>query len=261
MTGVQKQGDPSVSVFSDGRAASPHVTIVSADTLLAAALSTLLGEKGVLDVSAAKSFEEIPPGVPDRPSAVVYDLSGSGSGPFDPGPIAAFTARGRKAPVVVLTTSERFEVVPALLEAGVRGIVGRDADADEFVAAVTEVAGGRVFLSRGMMDLLVAHVARCPVDRAAAHLHDTESLAPRERDIVRLLSTGMTNREIAAALHVSEGTVKTHLGRVMVKWSVRDRLQVVLRAIGRLHVTPADLPDGDPADPRPVGEAPSAVQG
>lgn len=222
--------------------AAPCVTIVSADTLLAAALSTLLCEKGVFDVSAAKSFEDVTAGNPDRPSVVVYDLSGAG--PLDPGPIAAFTSGGRKAPVIVLTTSESFDVVPALLDAGVRGIVGRDADADEFVTAVTEVAGGRIFVSRGMMDLLVAHVARCPVDRAAAHLQDAESLAPRERDIVRLLSTGMTNREIAAALHVSEGTVKTHLGRVMVKWSVRDRLQVVLRAIGRLHVTAADSGGG-----------------
>lgn len=241
MTGVQKQGDPIAGALSEGPTAAPRVTIVSADTLLAAALSTLLGEKGVLDVSAAKSFEDIPEGIPDRPSAVVYDLSGAG--PLDPGPIAAFTSGGPRAPVVVLTTSESFDVVPALLEAGVRGIVGRDADADEFVTAVTEVAGGRVFVSRGMMDLLVAHVARCPADRAAAHLRDTESLAPRERDIVQLLSTGMTNREIAAALHVSEGTVKTHLGRVMVKWSVRDRLQVVLRAIGRLHVTAPELSD------------------
>jgi len=241
VTGVQKVEEPVAGVRAEGPTAMPQVTIVSADTLLAAALSTLLCEKGVLDVSAAKSFEEIPERIPDRPSAVVYDLSGAGQ--LDPGPIAAFTTGERGTPVVVLTTSERFEVVPALLEAGVRGIVGRDADAEEFVTAVTEVAGGRVFLSRGMMDLLVAHVARCPADRAAAHLKDTESLAPRERDIVLLLSKGMTNREIAAALHVSEGTVKTHLGRVMVKWSVRDRLQVVLRAIGRLHVTTPELGD------------------
>lgn len=238
MTGVQKYEDPVAGALSEGPAAMPHVTIVSTDTLLAAALSTLLCEKGVLGVSAAKTFEDVPEGIQDRPFAVVYDLAGTG--PLDPGPIAAFTSGGRKAPVVVLTTSERFDVVPALLEAGVRGIVGRDADADEFVTAITEVASGRVFLSRGMMDLLVAHVAGCPVEQADQHLHDTEVLAPRERDIVLLLSKGMTNREIAAALHVSEGTVKTHLGRVMVKWSVRDRLQVVLRAIGRLHVTPAD---------------------
>lgn len=218
---------------SEGPSAGPSdVVVVSADALVAAALSTVLAADPALRVTTGRSLAAITAG-PARRGApvVVYDLAPLV--PLDEAAVAAITSAASVVPLVAVVPTDPFEHVPALLQAGVRALVGRDADPEELTRAVAEVAQGHVYASHRVLRRLVDHVARCPVRGGSARLRDLEVLAPRERDIVRLLTRGMTNREIAGALHLSEATVKAHLGRVMIKWQVRDRLQVALHALGR----------------------------
>jgi len=207
------------------------VIVVSHDALVASALSAVLATESGLRVTASTSVAKtiVTASGETRP-IVVYDVGSDEPGSAD---LAALVAACQTSQLIAVTSSASFAQVAALLAAGARGIVGRNAGAEELGRAVAEVAVGHVFISRLMLREIVEHIARCPSRaEAGGRLTGDGLLAPRERDVVRLLLRGMTNREIAGALHLSEATVKAHLGRVMAKWQVRDRLQVALYALG-----------------------------
>ena len=165
------------------------------------------------------------------PPIVVYDVASETR--TERIALADLAGVSQRARVIAVTPAESFDRIPALLDAGACGIVGRNAASEELVRAVLEVADGHVFVSRLMLRQIVEHVARSAGRSRPVRVHGEELLAPRERDVVALLMRGMTNREIAANMHLSEATVKAHLGRVMSKWQVRDRLQVALHALDR----------------------------
>ncbi|MFV0375209.1 response regulator [Microbacterium sp.] len=131
--------------------------------------------------------------------------------------------------VVAITTfsSERY-VIPAL-RAGASGYLVKDAEPEQIVEAVREVHSGACVISpqvtRGLVDSV-----REARDAQPQPLSDGEALSERELDVVVALGRGRSNAEIAQDLHLSEATVKTHLGKVMTKWAVRDRVQVVIKA-------------------------------
>ena len=214
------------------------IVVVSGNGLMASGLSTILSAEFGRSVEQLGSIEAATALCRRRgdrsadPPVIVFDLTRTG-GPDD-GVLAALAAATPVARVIVIAPAEPFGRIRELFEAGVQGVVGSDADPNELVHAIVEAAGGNVIASRRVLRDLVDHVVRCPSRSVAADRGDLESLAPREREIVRLLMRGMTNREIATSLHLSEATVKSHLGRVMTRWQVRDRLQVVLRALGRI---------------------------
>ena len=129
--------------------------------------------------------------------------------------------------VLAITTFGSLEVSMPMLHAGATGFLFKDTDPDGIVAAVQNVHAGISVLSPEVMRrLLVTVTPEVP----PLNLSTDQTLTPREAAIVEMLAQGLSNGEIAAALFVSESTVKTHLGRVMEKWDVRDRLQVVLYA-------------------------------
>ncbi|MDO5633570.1 MAG: response regulator transcription factor [Micrococcus sp.] len=145
---------------------------------------------------------------------------------------AALTAELPETSVLAITTfsSEQY-LVPAL-RAGAAGYLVKDAPPAEVVEAVRRVhAGEAAFSAAVAQDLIAAATtpqagASGPVEPLVAH----EELTARELDVVRELAQGRSNAEIAQALFLGEATVKSHLGRVMEKWQVRDRVQVLLRA-------------------------------
>jgi len=85
-------------------------------------------------------------------------------------------------------------------------------------------------LSPSVTSELVASIRETPEPPRPVTLSAVETLSERELDVVRLLGQGLSNSEIAAELHLSEATVKTHLGNVMAKWGVRDRVQTLIHA-------------------------------
>jgi DNA-binding NarL/FixJ family response regulator len=131
--------------------------------------------------------------------------------------------------VVVLTTYDLDEYVFDALEAGASGFLLKDCPPAELVSALQVVAAGEALLSPRVTGRLVQEfVAIRGSRRDAAPLLDR--LTGRERQVLELLARGMSNAEIATALHVGATTVKTHVGAVLDKLGARDRVQAVVLA-------------------------------
>jgi DNA-binding NarL/FixJ family response regulator len=130
--------------------------------------------------------------------------------------------------VVILTTFELDEYIFDALRAGAAGFLVKDTDAVELIRAVRVVAAGESLLSPTVTRRLIAEfTARTRSPRPRPGLDD---LTAREREVVTLIASGLSNDEIAGRLYVSASTVKTHAGRAMTKLAARDRAQLVVAA-------------------------------
>jgi DNA-binding NarL/FixJ family response regulator len=131
--------------------------------------------------------------------------------------------------VVILTTFDLDEYVRPALAAGVSGFLLKDTPAERLGDAVRTVAEGHALLAPTVTRRLIdTYVERPTLDAGRAEL--LASLTPREDDVLRAMADGLSNAEIASRLHLGEGTVKTHVTRVLTKLGVRDRLQAVVFA-------------------------------
>lgn len=141
----------------------------------------------------------------------------------------AIVRGGSLSRVCVLTTYGLDEYVYDALAAGAAGFVIKTDSPDRIVAAIRAVAAGEFALGTDTTAQLVAGYLRGkrPSTNSGDPLGD---LTPRERDVFALVARGMTNAEVAEVLVVSEGTVKTHVARLLMKLGLRDRVQVVVFA-------------------------------
>ncbi|OFE17132.1 DNA-binding response regulator [Humibacillus sp. DSM 29435] len=149
-------------------------------------------------------------------------------------------ARGRTEPVLVLTTFDDDELVLQALRAGARGYLLKDVTLEELVGAVRTLAGGGTMVQPGITDRLLRAVRAGGTGVPVEHSETAAPLEPltvRELEVLRLMASGWSNREIAAALHLAEGTVKNHVSNVLLKLRTRDRTRAVVRALqlGLLH--------------------------
>ncbi|MEV4225024.1 response regulator transcription factor [Nonomuraea sp. NPDC049725] len=128
--------------------------------------------------------------------------------------------------VIVLTTFDLDEYAFAALRAGASGFLLKDAPADELVAAVRTVHAGDAVIAPSTTRRLLDHVAPTLPRPAGPGVQLTE----REREVLRRIAAGETNAEIAGRLYMAEGTVKTHVGRILAKLGLRDRVQAVIWA-------------------------------
>ncbi len=150
------------------------------------------------------------------------------------------TAADHSGRVLVLTTFDLDEYVYAALRAGASGFLLKDAPAEELVGAVRVVARGDALLSPSVTRKVVEEFAQLP-RRDVSPPAVLETLTPRERDILAELARGRSNAEIASRLVVSETTVKTHVGHVLLKLDLRDRVQAVVFAYEAGVVRPGGL--------------------
>jgi DNA-binding NarL/FixJ family response regulator len=128
--------------------------------------------------------------------------------------------------VIILTTFDLDEYVLAGLRAGASGFLLKDTLAGDLVSAVRVVASGEAVAAPSVTRRLIAHfLTEQPVPAQTSRL---AVLTPREREVLTLIALGRSNAEIAAELHLSEGTVKTHVGRILAKLQLRDRIQAVI---------------------------------
>ncbi|WP_406110599.1 response regulator [Kitasatospora purpeofusca] len=134
--------------------------------------------------------------------------------------------------VLILTTFEIDEYVAQALRAGAGGFLGKDAEPTELLAALRRVAGGEPLLSaaatRAVIDRLLAQPD--PDGAPAAAPERLAALTAREREVMAMAATGLSNEEIAARMYVSPFTVRTHIHRAMSKLDARDRAQLVALA-------------------------------
>jgi DNA-binding NarL/FixJ family response regulator len=131
--------------------------------------------------------------------------------------------------VVILTTFDLDEYVRPALAAGVSGFLLKDTPAERLGEAVRTVANGQALLAPTVTRRLIdTYVERPALDAERTAI--LRSLTPREDEVLRSMADGLSNAEIALRLHLGEGTVKTHVARVLSKLGVRDRLQAVVFA-------------------------------
>jgi DNA-binding NarL/FixJ family response regulator len=130
--------------------------------------------------------------------------------------------------VVILTTFELDEYVFEGLRAGAAGFLVKDTGAAELIRAVRVVAAGESLLSPTVTRRLIAEFASRT--RPPRSLDGVEELTPREREVVALIASGLSNEEISREIYVSPSTVKTHAARAMTKLRARDRAQLVVFA-------------------------------
>ncbi len=130
--------------------------------------------------------------------------------------------------IIILTTFELDEYVFEALRNGASGFLVKDTEPAELIQAVRVVAAGDALLSPGVTRRLIAEYAsRAKEPRSG---HDLGLLTDREREVLTLVGTGMTNDEIARKLFMSPATAKTHVSRAMMKLHARDRAQLVVIA-------------------------------
>jgi DNA-binding NarL/FixJ family response regulator len=138
--------------------------------------------------------------------------------------------------VLILTTFELDEYVFEAIRSGASGFLVKDTEPDELVQAVRVVAAGDALLSPGVTRRLIAEFAaraKEPDDPGGL-----EELTDREREVLALVGTGLTNHEIAKRIYISPATAKTHVSRAMIKLRARDRAQLVVIAYEQGLVRP-----------------------
>ena len=174
-----------------------------------------------------------------RPDVVMMDIQMPGSdGLAATRRITSDTEQHSR--VIILTTFERDEYVFEALHAGASGFLLKNAPPEQLIDAVRVVASGDALLAPSVTRRIIEQFARRPVDPVVRER--LESLTQREREVLVMLARGNSNSELAAALFVSEGTVKTHVSSLLTKLEVRDRVQAVVLAYESGLVTPGRSP-------------------
>ncbi|GAA1429538.1 response regulator transcription factor [Microlunatus lacustris] len=142
------------------------------------------------------------------------------------------TAAGHPARVLVLTTFDLDEYVFAALKAGASGFLLKDARPAELLSAIRDVAAGDAVVAPSATRRLLEQVVPTLPGRPTEHTPDPRLalLTARELDVLAEIAAGASNSEIGARLYLAEGTVKTHIGRLLAKLEVRDRVGLVLFA-------------------------------
>ncbi|WP_026416036.1 response regulator [Actinomadura oligospora] len=147
---------------------------------------------------------------------------------------------GTPSRVIMLTTFDLDRYVYAALAAGASGFLLKDVSPEHLAAAVRLVRTGDALLAPSITRRLVERFAtRADAAEPATALHrDLTPLTTRELEVLRLLARGRTNAELAAHLHLSEATVKTHVARILSKLDLRDRAQAIIVAYETGLITP-----------------------
>jgi DNA-binding NarL/FixJ family response regulator len=147
---------------------------------------------------------------------------------------------GSPSRVIILTTFDVDEYAYAALRAGASGFLLKDAPPADLISAIRAVASGDAVVAPSTTRRLLSNLThRPPIADGDGDAHPAlQLLTPREREVMLAVSRGLSNSEIAASLVLSEATVKTHVGRILAKLELRDRVQIVVFAYDNGLVSP-----------------------
>lgn len=206
-----------------------RILLADDQSLFREALRMLISSQPDLEVvgEAANGAEAVKLADSFRPNVVLMDLQM----PVMNG-VAATRQLHSTQPdchVIALTTFDGDEYIFDCLRAGAVGYLLKDAPSENLFAAIRAAARGESFLQPSVTTRVLAEFTRLS-DQPVASVTLVEPLSDREHEILRLIAKGSTNREIAEALFITEGTVKNHVTNILSKLDVRDRTQAALKA-------------------------------
>jgi len=206
------------------------ILIVDDQSLFREGLRTLLSVQPDFDVigEAGNGEEALRMAIKFKPDVILMDLRM----PVMDGVTATLRLHENnpQVKVLVLTTFDDDEYVFDGLRAGAVGYLLKDVSSEKLFEAIRAADRGEYFLQPSITAKVMAEFSRLSRIAPSSVEVLAEPLSPREMEILRLVATGASNREIADTLVIAEGTVKNHLTNILGKLSVKDRMQAVLKA-------------------------------
>jgi DNA-binding NarL/FixJ family response regulator len=166
----------------------------------------------------AQTIDRVPQ---SRPDVLLLDIRMPKKSGVDV--LRELAAANTLPPTLILTTFEDSAVVLEGIRAGARGFMLKDVSYEQLIRAIRSIAAGETMFQPAITQRLLRNVAAGPPPE--------EKLTEREREVVRLMAGGYSNKEIAHALGTAEGTVKNHVSNILSKLGVRDRTRAVLKAL------------------------------
>ena len=204
-----------------------RVFIVEDHAIVREGISNLLElSEDVEVVGAAASAEEALAALPSaRPDVLLLDMKLPKLSGVEL--MRQLRASAGLPPTLILTTFEDDDLLLDGLRAGAKGYLLKDVSLPQLLAAIREIAAGGTYINPAVTDRVLRAAGRT----SPAHDASATGLTERETHVLRLLAGGYSNREIAMALEVSEGTVKNHVSSILAKLGVRDRTRAVLKGL------------------------------
>ena len=205
-----------------------RVMLVDDQTLVRQGIRNLLSLSEQIEVVAeAGDGEDALEQIPElRPDVLLLDMRMPGLSGLDV--LRALGDAAHFPPTVILTTFDDDELVIGGIQAGARGYLLKDVSLDELVDGVRTVHEGGSIVKPAVSERLLQGLAGVKTDFSS--LEQPDPLTQRETEILRLMASGFSNKEIAKSLEVAEGTVKNHVSSILSKMGLRDRTRAVLKA-------------------------------
>jgi DNA-binding NarL/FixJ family response regulator len=209
---------------------SPRVVIADDQALVRTGFRMILNEAGIPVVAeAADGAEAVSAVLRHRPDVVLMDIRMPEMDGLEATRRIVAARPGSQSRIIILTTFDLDQYVYAALTAGASGFLLKHVSPEYLVTAVRLVRSGDALLAPSITRRLVERFA--PETSGSSPVHaDLSALTPRELEVLRLMARGLSNAELAAQLTLSEATVKTHVGRILAKLQLRDRVQAVVLA-------------------------------
>jgi DNA-binding NarL/FixJ family response regulator len=214
-----------------GKQSAPIRTVLADDqALVRSGFAALLDAEDDITVvgEAADGAEAVRLAARQKPDVLLMDIRMPRLDGIEATRVIAADPALRDVHVIILTTFELDEYIFAALRSGASGFLVKDTDAAELIRAVRTVAAGEALLSPGVTRRLIAEFASRT--KEPNPVRGMDELTDRERQVLALIASGLSNEEISRQIYVSQSTVKTHASRAMMKLGAHDRAQLVVFA-------------------------------
>ncbi|MBV2209713.1 MAG: response regulator transcription factor [Thermomonas sp.] len=205
-----------------------RVFLVDDQTLVRQGVCSLLSlADGIEVVAEAADGQQAVERIPQvRPDVVLLDMRMPVMSGLEA--LQAMSKAGTLPPTIILTTFDDDDLVLAGIKAGAKGYLLKDVSLDQLVDAIQTVSSGGSLVQPAMTQRLLSGLEH--MRNEFVSLERPDPLTDRETEILRLMASGFSNKEIAGSLGVAEGTIKNHVSNILSKLGVRDRTRAVLKA-------------------------------